>query len=200
MALMMVIQAAVALHDYLPRTIATLRTASITALILLIPHNIEFDVLIRQHSPHLAGYGVHSTRLGAVDVMFVLILLLSVPLLIRRSTYLRQPGGQFGAAISVVIVATWLLMYPTLEGSMMLLRVVGMFATVVSIRAMNRSNLMLGVVWSLALGASFQAIAALAQTIIFDTGFTVPATLLTEGRSWTAGRGTYLPTSGSRVP
>jgi hypothetical protein len=40
MALMMVIQAAVAWHDYLPRTIATLRTASITALIVLIPHNI----------------------------------------------------------------------------------------------------------------------------------------------------------------
>jgi len=40
MALMMVIQAAVAQHDYLPRTIATLRTASITALIVLIPHNI----------------------------------------------------------------------------------------------------------------------------------------------------------------
>lgn len=48
---MMVIQAAVAQHDYLPRTIATLRTASIPALILLIPHNIEFDVLIR-HTAH----------------------------------------------------------------------------------------------------------------------------------------------------
>lgn len=188
---MTVIQAAVAQHDYLPRTIATLRTASITTLILLIPHNIQFDVLIRQHSPHLVGSGVQSTMLGPVDALFVLILLLSVPLLIRRSTYLRQPAGQFGAAISVVIVALWLLMNPTLEGSMMLLRVLGVFATVISIRAMNRSNLMLGVVWSLALGASFQALAALAQTIIFDTGFTVPATLLAEGRSWTAGHGTF---------
>ena len=188
---MTAIQAAVAQHDYLPRTIATLRTASITALILLIPHNIQFDVLIRQHSPHLAGDGVHSTRLGPVDALFVLILLLSVPLIISRSTYLRQPAGQFGAAISVVILATWLLMYPTLEGTMMLLRIAGVFATVISIRAMNRSNLLLGVVWSLALGASFQALAALAQTIIFDTGFTVPATLLTEGRGWTAGRGTF---------
>jgi hypothetical protein len=186
-----VTQATITQHDHLPRSVVTLRVATIAALILLVPWNIHFNVLIRQHSPHLAGSGVQSTLLGPVDALFILIIVLSAPLVMRRSTYLRQPAGQFGAAVSVVVVAIWLLMYPTVEGSMMLLRVLGVFTTVVVIRSMSRRDLMLGVVWSLSLGASFQALAALGQTLIYDTGMTVPATFLAEGRAWTAGRGTF---------
>jgi hypothetical protein len=178
-------------HDHLPRTAATARIASVAALILLIPFNIHFDVMIDQHSPHLAGSGVQSTSIGPVDALFVLIILLSAPLLLKRSTYLKQPAGQFGAGISVVVVAVWLIMFPTLEGSMMLLRIIGIFATVVAIRSMNAGDLTLGVVWSLSLGATFQALAAHPQTLIYDTGMTVPATLLADGSAWTAGRGTF---------
>jgi hypothetical protein len=167
------------------------RVAAIAVLIVLVPFNIYFDAPIRQHSPHLAGSGVNSLLLGPVDILFVLIILLSLPLVIKRSAYLRQPTGQIGAAVSVVIVAIWSIMYPTLEGSMMLLRIVGVFATVVTIRSMSRSDLLLGVVWSISIGASFQALMALSQTLIYNTGMTVPATLLAGGRGWTAGRGTF---------
>jgi len=73
----------------------------------------------------------------------------------------------------------------------MLLRIAGVFAVIVAIRSMSHRDLLLGVVWPLTLGASLQALFALSQTFIYNTGMIVPATTLAQGRAWTAGRGTF---------
>jgi hypothetical protein len=82
-------------------------------------------------------------------------------------------------------------MYPTLEGSVMLLRVAGIPAVIVAIRSMSQKDLIVGVVWPLSLGASLQALLALAQTFVYDSGLVVPATTLAKGRAWTAGLGAF---------
>jgi hypothetical protein len=176
---------------HLPFSFATLRLGAIAALILLIPHRIDLEATIDQHSPHLVGTGVQNTLIGPTDVLLVIVLIACLPLVFRRSTYNKQPLGQFGAAIFVVVVAIWLIRFPTLEGSMMLLRVTGVFGVVVAIRSMTQRDLMIGVVWPLTIGASLQALVALAQTFIYNTGMIVPATTLAQGRAWTAGRGTF---------
>lgn len=178
-------------REHLPLSAATLRVTSIAALILMIPYNIHFDVLIDTHSPYLVGSGVQSTWIAPIDALFVIIMLSCVPLLVSRSTYVKQPIGQMGIAVFVAIVAIWLIMYPTVEGSMMLLRVTGVFAVIVAIRAMSQKDLMVGVVWSLTLGASLQALIALSQTFVYDSGMVVAATRNAVGQAWTAGRGTF---------
>lgn len=181
--------------DRLPRTFATLRVANVAALILLIPWRIYLEVKLDQHSPHLAGSGVQNTALGPTDVLLVFLIFACTPLFFGRMTQrprLRQmPIGQIGAAVFAVVVAVWLLMFPTLEGLMMLLRVTGVPAVIVAIRAMSQRDLMAGVVWPLSFGASVQATVALAQTHIYDTGMVVPATRLAVGRGWTAGLGAF---------
>lgn len=181
----------IAEHDRLPLNLSTFRTASVAALVILIPFNIYFDVLLKQHSPYLRGSGVQGARLAVIDVLFVFIIVSCLPLLSKRSTYLKQPVGQIGAFVSVVIVAIWLAMFPTVEGLLMLVRMAGVFAVVVAIRSMSRKNLLIGVLWPLLIFAAMQALFALAQTLIFDTGMVVPATTLAKGRAWTAGRGLF---------
>lgn len=178
-------------RDHLPRTLATLRVASVAALILLIPYNIHLDAFISQHSPHLVGSGVQSTHLGPVDAVLALLIVATLPLLIPRSGFLRQPLGQAGMAVFAVVVAVSLLIFPSVAGAMMLLRVVGAFAVVVAIRSMSRADLVVGVVWSFALGASLQALTALGQTFVWHNGMIVDATTLADGEGWTAGRGTF---------
>ena len=185
------VDVAITHSEHLPRTVATVRIAAVAALIMLIPFNVHFDAFIQEHSPHLVGSGVQQTRLGPVDMAFVLIIIVTAHLLIKRSTYTSQPMGQLGMAVAVGTTAIWLLIFPSVEGSMMLLRVVGMFATVVAIRHMKVVDLMPGIVWPLAIGASFQALIALSQTLLNDSGMIVPATTLAVGRAWTAGRGTF---------
>jgi hypothetical protein len=178
-------------NRHLPLSLATLRIGAIAALILLIPHRIDLEVTIDQHSPHLVGTGVQNTLLGPTDILLIIVLLASIPLLFNRKTYLKQPLGQLGAAVFLVVVAIWLVRFSTLEGSMMLLRVTGVFGVIVAIRSMTQRNLMIGVVWPLTIGASLQALVALAQTFIYNTGMIVPATTLAQGRAWSAGRGTF---------
>jgi hypothetical protein len=178
-------------NRHLPFSLATLRIGAIAALILLIPHRIDLEVTIDQHSPHLVGTGVQNTLLGPTDILLIIVLLASIPLLFNRKTYLKQPLGQLGAAVFLVFVAIWLVRFSTLEGSMMLLRVTGVFGVIVAIRSMTQRNLMIGVVWPLTIGASLQALVALAQTFIYNTGMIVPATTLAQGRAWSAGRGTF---------
>ena len=178
-------------REHLPRAASTLRLASVAALILLIPYNIHFDVLVDTHSPHLVGSGVQSTWIGPIDALFAIVILSCLPLLSRRSTYLKQPIGQMGSAVFIAVVAIWLTMYPTVEGSMMLLRVAGVFAVIIAVRAMSKKDFLVGVVGSLTLGASLQALLALSQTFMYDSGMVVAATRSAVGRAWTAGRGTF---------
>lgn len=170
---------------------STLRTATIAALILMIPYNIHFDVFISEHSPYLAGSNVQATFLGPVDVLFVLLTLLSIPLLRKRSAYASTHVGQIGVAVFIVVVAVGLVLSPSIEGTMMMLRVVGVLAVVVAVRDMSKPDLVVGVVWIFMLGASLQALIALSQTFLYDSGMIVPATTLAVGRAWTAGRGSF---------
>ena len=183
--------AAITELDRLPRTLATFRVATVAALILLIPWRIYLEVIFHTHSPHLAGSGVQSTALGPQDVLLVLLIIASIPLIFNRSRKMRMPIGQLGAALFALVVAVWLIMFPTIEGAMMLVRVAGVPAVILAIRAMSQSDLMVGVVWPLSIGASMQALLALFQTLFFDTGLVVPATTLAVGRGWTAGLGAF---------
>ena len=183
--------AAITELDRLPRTLATFRVATVAALILLIPWRIYLEVIFHTHSPHLAGSGVQSTALGPQDVLLVLLIIASIPLIFNRSRKMRMPIGQLGAALFALVVAVWLIMFPTIEGAMMLVRVAGVPAVILAIRAMSQSDLMVGVVWPLSIGASTQALLALFQTLFFDTGLVVPATTLAVGRGWTAGLGAF---------
>jgi hypothetical protein len=176
---------------HLPVSFATLRVGAMAALILLIPLRINLEVTIGRHSPHLAGTGVQNTLVGPTDILLAILIVACLPLLRRRSTYARHPLGQVGAAVFVAIVAIGLILFPTLEGTVMLLRWVGVVAVIIAIRSMNQRNLMIGVVLPLSIGASLQALVALAQTLIYNTGMIVPATTLAQGRQWTAGRGTF---------
>ncbi|MGI9584557.1 MAG: O-antigen ligase family protein [Acidimicrobiia bacterium] len=178
-------------REHVPRTLATLRVATVAALIVVIPWNVHYGFFIKEHSPHLVGSHVQQTILGPVDVGFLILIVASIRLLTARSTYTKQPAGQLGAAIAVVVVAIWLVMFPTAEGAVMLFRVIGVFVTIVAIRHFAAVDIVPGIVWPLAIGASFQALIALTQTLVNDSGMVVPATTMAVGRAWTAGRGTF---------
>ncbi|MFV1992075.1 MAG: O-antigen ligase family protein, partial [Acidimicrobiales bacterium] len=125
--------------------------------------------------------------MGLVDVIFFLLIAAAIPLLARRR-WPRPIGlGLAGIGILATVALLRLLFSPTVEGLVLVVRILGAFAAVLAVSNMARQDMTLSVIWSTALTALIQGSLVLTQVFVWKTGFIRGV----EWDSWTAGHGTF---------
>lgn len=165
----------------------TVRVALVGALIWLAPFQILHYARLNEHSPHI-GFGLgRATHIGTLDVVFVLLIAAAIPLLWRRQWGRPIGIGFAGLAVLAIVALVRLLFEPTIEGTVLVIRIAGAAAAVLAISNMARGDMILSVIWSTALTALIQGFLALIQVFVWHTG----AIRNADWGSWTAGHGTF---------
>ncbi len=165
------------------------RNAAVAALVIWIMFNSRYPVPIDIHSPHLKRYIMKATVLGPLDVVFLILAILAIPLLLRRRTYKGWPVGLLGAVTLSVVTLAFVLTDPSPEGFARFVRLAGISGAIVTIRWMSPTTLRTMFIWPVTLAVVFQSSLALAQTFVFDSG--APArTAIGVVLPWTRGYGT----------
>ena len=159
------------------------RNAAVGALIVWVMFASNYPVPVHIHSAHMRRYIMQATVVNPIDIVFVVLAVVAVPLILRRATYDGWPAGLIGVLTITVITMVFVISGPTPEGLMRAVRFAGITGLVATIRWMSPQTLRMVVVWPLTLAVLIQASIGLSQTFIWHSGAaTLPA--------WTRAYGT----------
>jgi hypothetical protein len=167
----------------------TVRNGVVAAFILCIPLAIVYLVPIEVHSPHIERVLLKATVIGPLDVISLVIVVVALPLLIKRSTYSNHPIGLIGAVAFTIVTAAFLVANPSAEGIARLVRFAGITGVIATIRWMTPSTFRHTVVWPLTISLLIQAPWALLQTYVWRNGHESGITARFD-HAWTHGYGT----------
>jgi hypothetical protein len=168
--------------------VATARIAVIAVLVAMIPFNSKFLVSVGDGVPQISNRLDSGAWVGPIDVLLVLLVLATLPL-VSSALNARPIGiGLVGVLAITGVVTAHILFGPTTAALILLLRIVGAAAVIIAVQPMTPRMLVVSVVWPLSLVATFQALLALGQTLVFETGRTFSVGIV--GSDWTAGFGT----------
>lgn len=165
------------------------RNAAVGALIVWVMLASNYPVPIHIHSPHMRRYIMQATVVSPLDIVFVVLAVVAVPLILRRATYDGWPAGLIGVLTIAVITMVFVVSGPTPEGLMRAVRFAGITGLVATIRWMSPQTLRMVVVWPLTLAVLIQASIGLAQTFILHNGAATTITVRWE-HAWTQAYGT----------
>lgn len=160
----------VADRRHIALSIPAMRVVLVGALIWTAPYQDVFRIKLNEHSPHIGFALGRATHVGPADIIFLLIIVAVVPLVLGRQ-WSRPVGiGLMGVAGLAAVAVLTLLFSPTLEGLILVLRIVGTASTVLAISNMARADWTLSVIWSTALTALIQGGLALIQILVWNGG------------------------------
>jgi hypothetical protein len=160
-------------------------------MIIVLPFSNLFTVFIDRNTTTSIGSLESAVRLSPLDPLFVVLIVAAV-MWIRRS---RQSWSEVGIVTRGVfafagLAAVSTMLHMDARSLSSTVRIVGVAAVVYLLPRISEPHLRSFVVVPLLAGASLQTCLALVQ-VFTDSGATVEATLFADGRSWTAGWGTF---------
>lgn len=170
---------------------ATMSAALVASLIWILPYNRLFLVVIDNPTPNVPLRLLSFTYIGPIDVIFAALIVSTLVRLLRAKDRRAMGIAGLGSVIAVAVILISVLITPSPGGWMLLLRFAGATATVASIRMMRANEVMVAIVWTFVMSSSLQALLALGQTFLWDSGRSGRADLALSGEIWTAGLGTF---------
>lgn len=176
-------------REHITVSLQTLVAALISALIWMVPFTDQpqLRVQLNLHSPHISSRLIQGAHLGPVDVILVMLIVVSLPMIIRRRWGTKLGMGSVGALGLAVTATVRLLFDPTVEGTLLVLRLIGIVVVILAVSDMKKSVIAISVLWPIALTALYQGALALTETLVWNSGYR-----MTYGQGgWTAGYGTF---------
>ena len=165
-----------------------IRFAVLSGLIFTLPFSTKYAEYIGGSVAREDIQLIVLPRIGVTDVLLALLIVLAIPLV--RQTGVSDSVSLSAAGIATVASVSMLhvLFSPSLAGFLFFFRLVGAVAVILSIQSLPTRMLGAVVAWPLAAAAAIQAIYALAQTFLWNSGAGILTTA--TGTIWTAGFGT----------